>query len=75
MLPLDAVVGLEVRDETVQQEMIVPADTSKGRARHSVRAEDGQQKDGAQGTDAPYRNGPLEMDIVSHRVRAVRALI
>ena len=28
VLPLDAVVGLEVRDETVQQEMIVPPDTS-----------------------------------------------
>ncbi len=27
VLPLDAVVGLEVRDETVQQEMIVIADT------------------------------------------------
>src|SRR5436190_24548 len=30
VLPLDAVVGLEVRDETVQQEMIVPPDTSSG---------------------------------------------
>ena len=34
VLPLDAVVGLEVRDETVQQEMILPPDTSQGRARH-----------------------------------------
>src|SRR5258707_15587136 len=30
VLPLQAVVGLEVRDETVQQEMIVPPDTSSG---------------------------------------------
>jgi hypothetical protein len=54
VLPLDAVVGLEVRDETVQQEMIVPPDTSQGRARHSVRAEHENQTGGAQGTDAPF---------------------
>src|SRR5688572_13227944 len=61
VLPLDAVVGLEVRDETVQQEMIVPAETSQGRARHFVRAEHDNQAGGAQGTDAPYHDGPLEM--------------
>src|SRR5258706_8802904 len=30
VLPLEKVVGLEVRDETVEQEMILPADTSSG---------------------------------------------
>jgi RNA repair pathway DNA polymerase beta family len=55
VLPLDAVVGLDVRDETVQQSMIVPPhDESEGRARHSVRAEHGIQSGGAQGPDAPY---------------------
>ena len=29
-LPLDAGVGLDVRDETVEQSMIVPPDTSSG---------------------------------------------
>ena len=76
VLPLDAVVGLDVRDETVQQQMIVPPDAdSPGRARHSVRAEHGKQNGGAQGTDAPYQNGPLEMDIVSHDVRKFFGLL
>jgi predicted nucleotidyltransferase len=69
VLPLEKVVGLEVRDETVEQSMIVPPDNPGGRARHSVRAEPKQQSSGAQGTDAPYHSGPLEMDIVSHDVR------
>jgi predicted nucleotidyltransferase len=75
VLPLDAVVGLEVRDETVQQEMIIPPDTSQGRARHSVRAEDGNETGGAQGTDAPYHAGALEMDIVSHDVKKFFGLL
>jgi predicted nucleotidyltransferase len=89
VLPLEKVVGLEVRDETVQQEMIVPPDDSEGRARHSVRAEGGAsvlasrlvgslappQVVGAQGTDAPYHSNPLEMDIVSHDVRKFFGLL
>ena len=55
VLPLDAVVGLEVRDETVQQEMIVPPDNSFG-----VRPPSPQSGEGA---------GALEMDIVSHDVK------
>ena len=69
VLPLERVVGLEITDETVEQEMMVPPpDASQGRARHSVRAEHGNQTDGGQGTDAPYQDGPLEMDIVSYDV-------
>jgi uncharacterized protein len=76
VLPLDAVVGLDVRDETVQQSMIVPPhDESEGRARHSVRAEHGIQSGGAQGPDAPYQSGALEMDIVSHDVRKFFGLL
>ena len=75
VLPVDAVVGLEVRDETVEQEMIVPANASQGRERHSVRAESGNQAGGAQGTDAPYHDGPLEMDIVSHDVKKFFGLL
>src|SRR5438132_12645918 len=55
VLPLDAVVGLELRDETVQQEMIVPPDASSG-----LRAPSPQSGEGA---------GALEMDIVSHDVK------
>ena len=36
VLPLDALVGLEVREETVQQEMIVPPDASSGSLRSKV---------------------------------------
>lgn len=75
VLPLDAVVGLEVRDETVQQQMIVPPDITQGGARHSVRAESGKQSGGAQGTDAPHHDGPLEMDIVSHDVKKFFGLL
>ena len=70
VLPLEKIVGQEVREETVEQAFAVPADDEPhGRARHSVRAELGNQTDGAQGTDAPYQDGPIEMDIVSHDVR------
>jgi len=76
VLPLEKVVGLAVCDETVEQSLIVPPDTeAQGRARHSVRAEPDDQTDGAQGTDAPYHNGPLEMDIVSHDVRKFFGLL
>jgi predicted nucleotidyltransferase len=61
MLPLDAVVGLEVRDETVQQEMIVPPDTSSG-----LRPPSRQNAEGA---------GALEMDIVSHDVKKFFGLL
>jgi hypothetical protein len=73
VLPIEKVVGLDVRDETVEQSMIVPPDASAGRARHfrrrtamagqAVRAEHENPIDGAQGTDAPYQNAPLDMDI------------
>ena len=75
VLPLEKVVGLEVRDETVEQSMVVPPDNSEGRARHSVRAEADDQTGGAQGTGAPYHSGPLEMDIVSHDVRKFFGLL
>ena len=76
VLPLEKVVGLDVRDETVEQSFVVPLDTgTSGRARHSVRAAPGKHADGAQGTDAPYQYGPLEMDIVSHDVRKFFGLL
>jgi predicted nucleotidyltransferase len=40
-----------------------------------VRAEHDNQTGGAQGTDAPYHNGPLEMDIVSHDVKKFFGLL
>jgi hypothetical protein len=44
MLPLEKVIGLDVRDETVEDSLIVPAcDESQDGARHSVRAEPGRQ--------------------------------
>jgi hypothetical protein len=49
VLPLEKVLGLKVRDETVQQELIGPPDDFAGRARHSVRAEPRKQSSGAQG--------------------------
>lgn len=76
VLPLEQIVGLEARDETVEQSMIVPADTdSTDRACHSVRADHGSHTDGAQGTDAPYHDGPLDMDIVSHDVKKFFGLL
>ncbi len=56
-----AVVGLEVRDETVQQEMIVPPDTSSG-----LRPPSPQGGEGA---------GALEMDIVSYDVKKFFGLL
>jgi predicted nucleotidyltransferase len=55
VLPLEKIVGLEVRGETVEQEMIVPPDTSSG-----LRPPSPPSGEGA---------GTLEMDIVSHDVR------
>src|SRR5947207_3216057 len=67
VLPLEKVVGLAVCDETIEQSMILPPEDSEGRARHSVRAGGSSASlCGAQGTDAPYHYGDLEMDIVSH---------
>lgn len=40
-----------------------------------MRAEPDDQTDGAQGTDEPYHNGPLEMDSVSHDVRKFFGLL
>ena len=61
VLPLDAVVGLEVRDETVQQEMIVPPDTSSGLRPPSPQSGEGERA--------------LEMDIVSHDVKKFFGLL
>lgn len=61
VLPLDAVVGLEVRDETVEQSMMVPPDTSSG-----LRPPSPQSGEGA---------GALEIDIVSHDVRKFFGLL
>jgi len=61
VLPLDAVVGLDVRDETVQQEMIVSPDTSSGLRPPSPESGEGE--------------GALEMDIVSHDVKKFFGLL
>ena len=61
VLPLDAVVGLEVRDETVQQEMMVSPDTSSGLRPPSPQSGEGE--------------GALEMDIVSHDVKKFFGLL
>jgi uncharacterized protein len=61
VLPLEKVVGLEVRDETVEQSMIVPPDTSSG-----LRPPSPQSGEGA---------GSLDMDIVSHDVRKFFGLL
>ena len=83
VLPLEKVVGLEVRDETVQQEMIVPPDTGQCSAavpaassggvspRESTPGETPGQ---LAGEDARATNS-LEMDIVSHDVRKCFGLL
>ena len=55
VLPLENVVSLEVREETIEQSFVVPADTSSG-----LRPPSPQSGEAA---------GALEMDIVSHDVR------
>ena len=65
VLPLEKVVGLEVRDETVQQEMIVPPDTSSGLRPPSPQSGEGDCAEGR----------ALEMDIVSHDVRKFFGLL
>ena len=50
VLLLENVVGLETRDETIEQEMIIPPDTSSGLRPPSPQSGEG--------------NGALEMDIV-----------
>ena len=71
VLPLDAVVGLEVRDETVQQEMIVPPDTSSGLLRNKVISPDNPHPASppspAPAGEGPCGEGALEMDIVRMR--------
>ncbi len=61
VLPLEKIIGLEVHDETLEQEMIVPPDTSSG-----LRPPSPQNGEG---------NGPLETDIVSHDVRKFFGLL
>jgi predicted nucleotidyltransferase len=61
VLPIEKVVGLDASDETVEQEMIVPPDTSSG-----LRPPSPQSGEGA---------GALEMDIVSHDVRKFFGLL
>jgi predicted nucleotidyltransferase len=78
VLPLAAVVGLEVRDETVQQEMIVLADTSSG-LRSKVISPDNPHP-AAPPSPAPAGEGQcgagaLEMDIVSHDVKKFFGLL
>src|SRR5688572_18773148 len=61
VLPLEKVVGLDVRDETIEQSMIVPPDTSSGLRPPSPQSGEG--------------NDTLEMDIVSHDVRKFFGLL
>lgn len=79
VLPLDAVVGLEVRDETVQQEMIVPPDTSSGPLRNKVISPDNPHPASppspASAGEGQCGAGALEMDIVSHDVKKFFGLL
>src|SRR6188474_3356712 len=61
VLPIEKVVGLDVQDETVEQEMIVPPDTSSGLRPPSPQSGEG--------------TGALEMDIVSHDARKFFGLL
>ncbi len=87
VLPLEKVIGLEVRDETIQQEMIVPPDgpqPSAGSAGWEM-SKAGGSRIAAEpeapalrqaGTpDAASEGAPLEMDIVSHDVRKFFGLL
>jgi uncharacterized protein len=65
VLPLEKVVGLDVRDETVEQSMIVPPDTSSGLRPPSPQSGEGYCAEGR----------ALEMDIVSHDVRKFFGLL
>jgi predicted nucleotidyltransferase len=60
VLPVERVVGLDVCDETVEQEMIVPPDTSSGLRPPSPQSGEGKT---------------LEMDIVSHDVKKFFGLL
>jgi hypothetical protein len=66
VLRLDAVVGLEVRDEKVQQEMIVPPDTSSGPLRNKAISPDNPLPASPPSPDpageGPCGAGALEMD-------------
>src|SRR5437867_6255781 len=76
VLPLDTVVGLEVRDETVEQEMIVPPDP----LRKEVISPDIPHPTSPP-SPAPAGEGQcaegraLEMDIVSHDMRKLFGLM
>src|SRR5690349_13733351 len=61
VLPLDAVVGLEVRDETVQQEMIVPPHHES-----KLPLTPALSPSGREGGQRTGEGGALEMDIVTH---------
>jgi uncharacterized protein len=71
ILPLERVVGLEVRDETVEQSFVVPPDTSSGLRPPSPQS--GEGNSAGEGLCAEDR--ALEMDIVSHDVRKFLGLL
>ena len=66
VLPIEKIVGLEVRDETIEQEMIVPPDTSSGLRQPSPQRGEG---------NPTGEGGALEMDIVSHDVKKFFGLL
>ncbi|MBI3869801.1 MAG: nucleotidyltransferase domain-containing protein [Verrucomicrobia bacterium] len=77
VLPLDAVVGLEARDETVQREMIVEDDAAR-RAEAPTElgsASGGERRRDSLCPDVIEGGRRLEMDIVSHDVKKFFGLL
>jgi len=76
VLPLDAVVGLEVRDETVQQSMIVPPDPLRKEVIAPVNPHPAAPPPPAPAGEGQCGEGrALEMDIVRHDARKFFGLL
>ena len=75
VLPLDVVVGLEVRDETVEQEMIVPPDPLRKGVISPSNPHPASPPSPAPAGEGQCAEGALEMDIVSHDVRKFFGLL
>jgi uncharacterized protein len=77
LLPLESVVGLEVQNETVQQEMIVEDDAAGRAEAHSeiASASAGELRRDGLRPDVLGGGRRLEMDIVSHDVKKFFGLL
>jgi uncharacterized protein len=76
VLPLDAVVGLEVRDETVEQSMILPPDPPRKEVNSPHNPHPASPPSPAPAGEGQCAEGrAFEMDIVSHDVRKFFGLL